>query len=182
MNVSANLPRLAAIVCALVIAGFASGAAARQVQGTTRTSVGGGGGASRSANVNSNASANRSSNANRSANVNSNANVNRNANVNSNTNVNRNANVNSNVNVNRNIDVDVDNNWDNNYHPVARAAAVTTAVAVTAAAIGSVAYSIPPSCVPVPVNGATYQQCGSTWYQPQYAGASVQYVVVSPPN
>ena len=25
-----------------------------------------------------------------------------------------------------------------------------------------------------------YQQCGSTWYQPQYVGTSVQYVVVSP--
>ena len=25
-------------------------------------------------------------------------------------------------------------------------------------------------------------QCGSTWYQPQYAGTTVQYVVVNPPR
>jgi hypothetical protein len=30
--------------------------------------------------------------------------------------------------------------------------------------------------------GVTYQQCGSTWYQPQYAGTSVTYVVTSPPQ
>lgn len=142
----------AAIGAALCVA-FASEGIARQVHGTTRTSVGGGGG----------------------------ANVNRSANVDRNTNVSRN----TNVNVNRDVNVNVDNHWDDHNdhwdHPVAAAAAVGTAVAVTAAAIGSIAYSVPPSCVPVDVNGVTYQQCGSTWYQPQYAGSSVQYVVVSPP-
>jgi hypothetical protein len=139
--------RICAAIAALCLLALATDALARQVHGTTRTSVGGG-----------------------------NANVNRNSNVN----VNRN----TNVNVDRHVDVDVDadRHWDNDYHPVARAAAVTTAVAVTAAAIGSIAYSIPPSCVPVNVNGMTYQQCGSTWYQPQYAGTSVQYVVVAAPR
>ena len=32
------------------------------------------------------------------------------------------------------------------------------------------------------VNGASYYQCGSTWYQPQYAGSDVQYVVVNAPQ
>ena len=31
-------------------------------------------------------------------------------------------------------------------------------------------------------NGISYSQCGSTWYQPQYYGSSVQYVVVNPPR
>jgi hypothetical protein len=42
-------------------------------------------------------------------------------------------------------------------------------------------YSVPPSCVTTVVNGMTYTQCGSTWYQPQYYGNNVQYVVVAPP-
>jgi hypothetical protein len=28
----------------------------------------------------------------------------------------------------------------------------------------------------------SYQQCGSTWYEPRFAGTSVSYVVVSPPR
>jgi hypothetical protein len=83
-----------------------------------------------------------------------------------------------NVNVNRNINVDVDHGY---YRPGA-GLAVAGAVAVTAAAIGSVAYSIPSSCVAVVRAGVTYQQCGSTWYQPQYAGTSMNYVVVAPPG
>jgi hypothetical protein len=47
--------------------------------------------------------------------------------------------------------------------------------------IGSIVYSLPPSCTSVFVNGYTYQQCGSTWYKPQYVGTSVQYVVVTSP-
>ena len=31
-------------------------------------------------------------------------------------------------------------------------------------------------------NGVTYQNCGGTWYQPQYVGTSVQYVVVTAPR
>lgn len=67
-------------------------------------------------------------------------------------------------------------------HPVATAAAVTATVAVTAAVVGSIVHSIPPSCTAVIVNGLTYQQCGSTWYQPQYVGTTVQYVVINPPR
>jgi len=49
-------------------------------------------------------------------------------------------------------------------------------VAVTAAVVGSV----PPNCTAVNYGGMVYQQCGSTWYQPQYVGSQVQYIVVAP--
>lgn len=86
---------------------------------------------------------------------------------------------NTNVNVNKNVNVNVDNRggWDNGYHPVATAAAVTTAVVVTSAVVGSMVRTIPANCVPVNYGGLIYQQCGSTWYQPQGS----QYVVINPP-
>ena len=90
----------------------------------------------------------------------------------------------NNVNVNKNVNVNVDNNrgccnngWDNDYHPVATAAAVTAAVAVTSAVVGSIVRSVPPGCVPVNYGGVIYQQCGNTWYQPQ----GTQYIVINPP-
>ena len=90
----------------------------------------------------------------------------------------------NNVNVDRNVNVNVDgtaccnNGWDNDYHPVATAAAVVgTAVAVTSAVVGSMVHTVPPGCVPVNYGGMVYQQCGGTWYQPQGS----QFVVVTPP-
>jgi hypothetical protein len=141
---------------------------ARQVRGGTRTSVNGGGRA-QSTSANRGGSANRSGNANRSANVNNN------------TNVNRNVNVNQNVNVHRDIDVDVDHGHYHHHHPVATAVGVGAAVAVTAAVVGSIVYSLPPSCTAIVSAGVTYQQCGSTWYQPRYSGTQVSYTVVNPP-
>ena len=90
----------------------------------------------------------------------------------------------NNVNVSRHVDIDVDNHhggccghgWDNDYHPVATAVAVTAAVAVTSAVVGSIVRSVPPGCVPVNYGGIIYQQCGSTWYQPQ----GTQYIVINP--
>ena len=112
-----------------------------------------------------------------SVNRNTNVNNNRNTNVNNNKNTNVNVNSNKNVNVNSNRHVDVDVDVDRGFHPVAAVAAV----AVTAAVIGSMTPSLPPSgCYPVQVGPTLYQQCGSTWYQPQYVGTSVQYVVVAP--
>jgi hypothetical protein len=118
---------------------------------------------------------------------------NRNANVNRNNNVNRNKNVNrnTNVNVNRNVDVNVHGNYYGGggyygggccYHPVATAAAVTAATMVTAAVVGSIVSSPPTNCSVVSVNGVTYQQCGNTWYQPQFSGGNTTYVVVNPPR
>lgn len=90
----------------------------------------------------------------------------------------------NNVNVNKNVNVNVEghggccnNGWDNDYHPVATAAAVTATVAVTSAIVGSMVRTVPAGCVPVNYAGMVYQQCGSTWYQPQGG----QYVVINPP-
>jgi hypothetical protein len=65
---------------------------------------------------------------------------------------------------------------------VARGVAFGAAAAVTAAAIGSVVYALPTSCSVVYVGDVAYQQCGSTWYQPQFVGTTTSYVVVSPPQ
>jgi hypothetical protein len=90
----------------------------------------------------------------------------------------------NNVNVNRNTNVNVNvdrgccsGGWDNDYHPVATAAAVTATVAVTSAIVGSMVRTVPAGCVPVNYGGFVYQQCGTVWYQPQGS----QYVVVNPP-
>lgn len=82
------------------------------------------------------------------------------------------------------VDVDVDHHWHDGWydHPIATAAAVTATAAVTAAVVGSIVYSVPPSCVTTVIDGIAYQQCGGTWYQPRYAGTTVQYIVVNPPG
>lgn len=104
-------------------------------------------------------------------------------NLNTRTSINRNLNVNRNVNINRHVDVDVHGGYYGYYgHPVARGVAFGTAAAVTAAAIGSIVYTLPTACAAVRVGNVSYQQCGSTWYQPQYVGTSVQYVAVNPPH
>jgi len=105
---------------------------------------------------------------------------------------NRTTNINRDTNINRNTNINVNNNihgeclggcynrgWD---HPVAAAAAVTAAAVTTAAVVGSIAYSIPPTCTTAFVNGISYYQCGSTWYEPQYVGTDLQYQVISPPQ
>ena len=58
--------------------------------------------------------------------------------------------------------------------------AIGATAAITSAVIGSMVYSLPPQCQTVVVNGIGYSNCGGTWYQPQYVGTSVQYVVVAP--
>ena len=102
------------------------------------------------------------------------------------TNVRSTSNTNVNVNRNTNVNVNVNNRhgggWDDDHHPIATAAAVTATAVVTAAVVGSIVNSVPPGCVPVNYNGMVYQQCGSTWYQPQYVGSQVQYVVIVPPR
>ena len=45
------------------------------------------------------------------------------------------------------------------------------------AIIGSMVRTVPGNCVPVNYGGMVYQQCGSTWYQPQ----GPQYIVVNQP-
>jgi hypothetical protein len=91
------------------------------------------------------------------------------------------------VNVNRDVDVHVHGGYYGGYggccyHPVATAAAVTATAMVTAAVIGSIVNTLPPSCTTVMVNGITYQQCGSSWYQPQFSGNTTNYIVVNAPR
>ncbi len=107
--------------------------------------------------------------------------INSNRNTNVNVNRNRNTNVNVNSNRNTNVNVNVNNNRGRHYHPVGRAIAVGAAVAVTAAVIGSIVYTLPTGCTTIIRGGIAYQQCGSVWYQPQYAGNNVTYVVIQQP-
>lgn len=123
--------------------------------------------------------------ANKPHNVRTNAGTNFNgaANANRNRDVNRNVNRNVNRDIDRDINVDVDHHWDNDWddhwHPIATG----VAVGMTAAVIGSIVNSVPSTgCVTTIVNGISYYQCGSTWYQPTYAGTTVQYIVVNPPG
>ena len=83
-----------------------------------------------------------------------------------------------------NYNHDVYHHYDNRYrydYGWGGAVAAGVAVGATAAAIGSVAYALPAGCSSVVVNGIVYQQCGSTWYQPQYYGNSMSYTVVARP-
>ena len=101
---------------------------------------------------------------------NSSKNTNKNRNVNSNKNTNKNTNV--------NVNVDVDRRRGGHRHPVA----IGAAVVVTAAVVGSIVYSLPPSgCTTVIRNGIHYSQCGTVWYEPRYSGNSVTYVVINNP-
>ncbi len=97
------------------------------------------------------------------------------------TSTNKNVNRNRNKNTNRNVNVN-----NRRRHPVgsavAVAVAVTAAAVVTAAVVGSIVHTLPPACTVTVVGAVTYQQCGSTWYQPQYVGTNVQYVVVNSPQ
>ncbi len=123
--------------------------------------------------------------------TNNRSNNNKNDQRNNNKNDHRNNNI-KNTNVsNNNVNVNVDNNggyrhggyYDDDYHPVATAVAVTAAVAVTSAVIGSIvnANQMPSNCVQVMRGNTAYMQCGSTWYQPQYQGSNVTYIVVNQP-
>lgn len=94
-----------------------------------------------------------------------------------------NVNVKSNKSTNVNVNVNNSNNhhggccYHNNHNPVATAVAVTA----TAIVVGSIVNSVPAGCTTVLVNGFAYQQCGSTWYQPQIAGTTTTYMVVNSP-
>jgi len=121
-----------------------------------------------------------------------NFNRNRDVRVNRNQNINVNRNVNANVNVNRNVNVHGGYYGGGGYYGrpyyggyyggVSTGAAV--AIGLTGLAIGTMigASQVPSSgCSTVMVRGIGYQQCGSTWLQPQYVGSQVNYVVVHSP-
>ena len=155
-------------------AGGGQRAGAREAQANR----GAGGGISRQAAAADNRQVRSSATSNVNHNRTTNANVNRTVGGS----VNRDVNVNRNVNIDRDVDVSVRRDyydgWDDHWHPVAAAAAVTA----TAIAVGSLVRTLPPSCTTMVVDGVSYSRCGGTWYLPQYSGTTVQYVVVNPPR
>lgn len=111
--------------------------------------------------------------------------VNRNVNVDRNVHRDVNVNRHTDVHVRRDIDVDVD--YHHHHHggyryPVATGIGVAAAATATALAIGTMVRALPPACSAVVVNGFTYQNCSGVWYQPQYAGTQVTYVVINEPR
>jgi hypothetical protein len=64
------------------------------------------------------------------------------------------------------------------YHPVAAGMAVGAVAGVTAAAVGSMLYTLPAGCTPY----NAYYNCGGTYYQPQYQGDNVTYIQVEAPG
>ena len=88
---------------------------------------------------------------------------------------------------NTNVNVNVNHNGpgpDGGHHHHHNDGAAFVAGAITTLTVGAIvaAASMPPSCTTVVVNNVSYRQCGSTWYQPYYAGTEVQFMVVAPPR
>jgi len=67
-------------------------------------------------------------------------------------------------------------------HPIAAGIAIGAVAGMTAAAIGSTYYALPPDCSPYAYDAYTYYNCGEAWYQPQYEGDTVVYVTVPDPK
>ncbi|HEV8235680.1 MAG TPA: hypothetical protein VGP84_13820 [Gemmatimonadaceae bacterium] len=90
------------------------------------------------------------------------------------------------ININDNDIVAGGGHWDGDYgccYGWGAAAAGFAAGAITAAALGSTVYALPPSCPVAVYGGVTYNHCGGVWYQPQFEGTETTYVVVeSPPG
>jgi YHS domain-containing protein len=96
----------------------------------------------------------------------------------------------NNINIDRdgigNINADVDWGWHPGYgygwgYGAAAAAGAVVGAAVTSAAIGSAVYALPPSCVSSLYGGLTYYNCNDVWYQAQFQGDNVTYIVVEKP-
>ncbi|QIE55597.1 hypothetical protein G5B40_09095 [Pikeienuella piscinae] len=119
-------------------------------------------------------------NANRGGNRNANANHNRNNNTNRNRNNNVNRNVNRDIDRSRHVDIDVDHHYRGGgwgYGAGGFVAGVATAVT-----IGAIVSTLPPNCTTYTYSGIGYRECGGTWYQPQYSGSNVTYIVVNDPR
>jgi hypothetical protein len=86
------------------------------------------------------------------------------------------------INYNSNINIDNDGGWGGwNDYPWGAGLAIGAAAAFTAAAWGSVYYSLPPSCAPYPYRGYSYYSCGGVYYEPRYEGDTIVYVTVPDP-
>ncbi|MGE0827237.1 MAG: hypothetical protein AB7G75_29930 [Candidatus Binatia bacterium] len=67
-------------------------------------------------------------------------------------------------------------------YPAYPAGGVATGVAIGSTMTAAAFNAQKASCRTLVVNGVSYYQCGSTWYQPSYQGNTVTYIVVSPPR
>jgi hypothetical protein len=93
-----------------------------------------------------------------------------------------------------NWDIDIDGGWGSGggccHYPWGAAAAGAAAGYAAASwddwdddyVVGDVTYVLPSECSVSVVNGITYQRCGDTWYEPQFVGDQVSYIVVTPPR
>ena len=46
--------------------------------------------------------------------------------------------------------------------------------------IGTVVQALPPGCVPAPIRGVEYQDCGGTFYRAAFQGNNLVYVASQP--
>jgi hypothetical protein len=66
-------------------------------------------------------------------------------------------------------------------HPIAAGVTIGAIAGMTAAAVGSYYYALPPSgCTVVVQGGVSYHQCGSAYYSEAMNGDEVVYVSVNP--
>jgi hypothetical protein len=65
--------------------------------------------------------------------------------------------------------------------PEADAAVVGSACVADTLAIGSIVSTLPDDTFVTEVNGRAYRRCGNVWFQPEYTGSDVTYVVVHAP-
>ncbi|HUV13785.1 MAG TPA: hypothetical protein VMY18_09070 [Acidobacteriota bacterium] len=68
--------------------------------------------------------------------------------------------------------------------PVATTTAVVTTVpaAPTGIPVGTAVVALPNGCASLTVNGHTYYQCSGVYYQPQYSGPNLVFVVPTKPD
>ena len=85
------------------------------------------------------------------------------------------------INVDRgDVNIDVDRGYGGFDNPVAASMAIGAVAVTTAAVIGSSYQTLPSGCTTVVMNGASYHQCGSAYYQQTMSGDQVVYVAANP--
>lgn len=85
--------------------------------------------------------------------------------------------VNRDIDIDKDVDIDVDvDNHHNNNNDLARA---VTAGLVVGAVVNSIDNEA--ECVTEPRGDVSYLYCDGVWYEPQYSGSNVTYIVVNEP-
>ncbi|WP_199553975.1 hypothetical protein [Sandaracinobacteroides hominis] len=60
--------------------------------------------------------------------------------------------------------------------------AISSSASKQSYAVGTIVSTLPGGCTAVMVSNVAYQQCGGIWFRPEYAGTTLQYVVVNQPR